>query len=407
MGTEPPPIPDLTVPPPGLPRFPRELDLCITGRCNLKCRYCFYSEEMAARNDLPTERWLALLGEAGKLGVQRLCLTGGEVFTRADLLELVDGIVANRMRYSLLTNGTLISRDTVDAFAVGKRRLRLDSIQVSIDGSRAEIHDQSRPPKSFARALAGLRLLREAGFPVIVRVTVNRTNLDDLPDIARLLLEDVGLPSFSTNEAEQMGSARCYGNNMVLTPAERRRAMDALFALSKKYDGRISANAGPLALAKHFAEIGESLASGETSRPGRGKLCACGGVLAKMAILHDGSIVPCNLLPTLTMGVFGLHSLSEVWRSSPAMNAVRYRRDIPLASLPSCRGCAYAGLCTGGCPGTAMARYGKLNVRDPNVCYRIFKGEEPSDEGQDWVETRVDQISGDGPRVTEDRRKTK
>jgi len=381
MGIEPLTIPDLTVPPPGLPRFPRELDLCITGRCNLKCRYCYYADEMAARNDLPTERWLVLFDEVGKLGVQRLCLTGGEVFTRADLFELIDGVIASKMRYQVLTNGTLITQDTLKAFDVGKRRLRLDSIQVSIDGSRAEVHDKSRPPTSFARALAGLRLLKEAGFPVTVRVTVNRTNLDDLLDIARLLLEDVGLPSFSTNEAEQMGSARCYGDSMVLAPAERRRAMDVLSALSKKYDGRISANAGPLALAKHFAEIDESLARGETSRPGRGKLCACGGVLGKMAILHDGSIVPCNLLPTLTMGVFGLHSLSETWRSSPAINAVRYRRDIPLESLSSCRGCAYVGFCTGGCPGSVMARYGKLNVRDPNVCYRIFKGEEPDDEG--------------------------
>jgi len=379
MSPDSPSVPDLTVPPPGLPRFPRELNLCITGRCNLKCRYCFYADEMAARNDLPTERWLALIEELGKLGVQRVTLTGGEAFTRPDLFQLIDGIVANRMRYSLLTNGTLISPDKVAAFAVGKRRLRMDTIQVSIDGSRAEIHDQSRPPKSFDRALAGLRMLKEAGFPVTVRVTINRTNIDDLPNIARLLLEDVGLPSFSTNEAQQMGSARCFGESMVLTPLERRRAMEVLTDLNKKYGGRISANAGPLALARHVAEIEECLARGQNSMPGRGKLCSCGGVLGKMAILHDGTIVPCDLLPTLTMGVYGLHSLTEAWRSSPAINAVRYRRDIPLASLPTCRDCAYIGFCSGGCPGSVMARYGRLNVRDPLDCYRIFKGEVPDD----------------------------
>jgi SynChlorMet cassette radical SAM/SPASM protein ScmE len=373
------PIPDLTVPPPGQSRAPRELDLCITGRCNLKCRYCFYADEMAASSDMPAARWHALFEELGRLGVQRVCLTGGEAFTRPDLFELIDGVIANKMRYQLLTNGTLITRDTLQAFSVGKRRLRLDSIQVSIDGSRAEIHDQSRPPKSFDRALAGLRLLKEAGFPVTVRVTVNRTNLDDLPDIARLLLEDVGLASFSTNEAEQMGSARCYGDSMVLTRAERKRAMETLAALSKKYGGRISANAGPQALASHYAEIEESLARGEKSRPGRGKLCACGGVFGKMAILHDGTMVPCNMLPTLTMGVYGFHSLTAAWRNSPAINAVRYRHDIPLESLASCQGCAYIGFCSGGCPASTMARYGRLNVRDPNCCYRIFKGEEPDD----------------------------
>ncbi len=379
MSTEALPVPDLTVPPPGLARFPRELNLCITGRCNLKCRYCFYADEMVTRNDLPTERWLALFREISALGVQRVSLSGGEAFTRKDLFELIDGIVASKMRYSMLTNGTLINRETLAAFGVGKRRLRLDSIQVSIDGSRAEIHDQSRPPQSFERALAGLRLLKEAGFPVTVRVTVNRANLDDLPNIARLLLKDVGLPSFSTNEAEQMGSARCYGDSMVLTPAERRRAMTMLAELNRKYEDRISANAGPLALAKHFADIEEALARGEENRPGRGRLCACGGVFSKMAILHDGTMVPCDMLPNLTMGVFGLHSLREAWRSSPAINAVRYRRDIPLSALPSCRDCSYAGFCTGGCPASVMARYGRLNVRDPLVCYRIFRGEESGD----------------------------
>ena len=155
--------------------------------------------------------------------------------------------------------------------------------------------------------------------------------------------------------------------------------MGVLADLNKKYGGRISANAGPLALARHFAEIEESLARGEKSRSGQGKLCACGGVFGKMAILHDGSIVPCDMLPNLTMGVFGLHSLSEAWRSSPAINAVRYRRDILLSSLPSCRGCPYIGFCAGGCPASVMARYGRLNVRDPLVCYRIFKGEAPAD----------------------------
>jgi SynChlorMet cassette radical SAM/SPASM protein ScmE len=376
MTPEPIPIPDLTVPPLGLRAFPKSVDLSITGRCNLKCRYCFYADEMAALSDMPSERWHALFEELGKLGVQRVCLSGGEAFTRPDLFELIDGVVANKMRYSILTNGTLITETTLKSFGVGKRRLRLDAIQVSIDGSCAGIHDKSRPPRSFDRALRGLRLLKEAGFPVTVRVTINRSNVDDLPNAARLLIEDVGLGSFSTNEADQMGSARCYGDSVVLTREERRRAMETLSSLDRQYGGRIGAQAGPLASAKHFAEIEERRGRGETEQPGRGTLCSCGGVFNKMAILHDGTMVPCNLLPKLIMGVFGHHSLSEAWRNSPAINAVRYRRQIRLSSIPECKGCPYTGFCAGGCPASVMARYGKLNARDPLACYRIFKGEE-------------------------------
>jgi len=34
---------------------PRSVDIALTGRCNLSCKYCFYADEMVARSDLPTE----------------------------------------------------------------------------------------------------------------------------------------------------------------------------------------------------------------------------------------------------------------------------------------------------------------------------------------------------------------
>jgi SynChlorMet cassette radical SAM/SPASM protein ScmE len=372
MATDLPPVFDPTVPPSGLKPRPKTVEISITGRCNLKCQYCFYADEMAALSDLPTERWLAFFEEMGDLAVRQVTLSGGEAFTRPDLFELIDSLIANKMRYSILTNGTLITEETLVAFDEGKRRLRLDSIQVSIDGSCAEVHNKSRPPKSFDRALRGLRLLKEAGFPVTVRVTINRHNVDDLPNIAQLLIEDVGLPGFSTNEAEQMGSARCYGQDVVLTEEERRRVMEALAAVNERYGGRIGAQAGPLSRARHFAEIGERVARGETEMPGRGTLCSCGGVFSKMAVLHDGTMVPCNLLPTLTMGVIGVNPLQEAWLHHPSINVVRYRRQIPLKALGSCRDCRYSGFCTGGCPASVMSKFGKLNAIDPVMCYRAY-----------------------------------
>lgn len=368
---------DLTVPPPGLGSPPTEVELSITGRCNLKCRYCYYADEMTALSDLPTDRWLKFFAELGGLAVQRVTLTGGEAFTRPDLFELIDGVISNKMRYSILTNGTLLTEKVISAFAIGKRRLRLNSIQVSIDGSSAEIHDLSRPPKSFARAVRGLRLLKEAQFPVTVRVTINHHNVDDLPKIAHLLLEEIGLPGFGTNEAEQMGTARCYGENIVLTPEERRHAMKTLTALNERYGGRINAAAGPLALSRHFSDIEAHVSRGEKAMPGRGTLSSCGGVFNKMAVLHDGTMVPCNMLPTLAMGTIGAHSFYQAWLHHPAINAVRYRRQIPLQALPECRDCDYAGFCAGGCPGSVMAKTGRLNARDPMVCYRIFREGKP------------------------------
>ncbi|MGB9176206.1 MAG: radical SAM protein [Methanoregula sp.] len=368
---------DLTAPPRGVPSAPDTIELQLTGRCNLSCRYCFYADSMKGRyTDLPTEQWLAFLKEIGDLGVRRVTLAGGEPFVRSDLFTIIDGVVDNRMRYRLLTNGTLVTEEVISAFSKGKRRLRMDSVQVSIDGSCAEVHDKSRPPASFDRAIRGLRLLKAAGFPVTVRMTLNHHNIDDLENTARLLLDDIGLSGFSTNGTEAMGTAKCEGENIVLSKEDQLQAMKILTALNEKYNGRISANAGPLTKAHAVKDIEERIARGETGIPGRGKLNCCGGVFSKMAVLHDGTMVPCNMLPKLVMGVMGMHPLKEAWLHSPAINAVRLRRELPITVVPSCTDCRYAWFCAGGCPASVMARTGNLIGRDPNTCYRIFMNEE-------------------------------
>ncbi len=354
---------------------PRHVDIAVTGRCNLSCSYCFYADEMVARHDLPTERWLTFFDELGKLGVMDVCLTGGEVFTRSDFFDLVDGVIENRMRYQLLSNGTLISEKILAQFEVGKRRTRLDSIQVSIDGSIAEIHDQSRP-HSFDRSIRGLRLLKDAGFPVTVRVTVNRYNINDLENIAHLLLDDIGLPQFTTNEAYSCGATNRFETGIMLTLAQRQQATRILMSLSEQYPGRVSATAGPLAYAKEDKIIREALAAGQTCLPGRGALSACGGVFSQMAVLHDGDIVPCHNLSTLHLGNILQDDFGEIWRSHQIIQSLRQRREISLDVINNCQDCIYRGFCTGGCPGGALFITGNLNERNPMDCYRILIGEE-------------------------------
>ncbi len=356
---------------------PKHVDIAITGKCNLACKYCFYADEMVARTDLPTERWLSFFDELGRLGVMTVTLTGGEVFTCPDLFELIDGIIANHMRYSLLSNGTMITEGTLKEFEVGKRRQRLDSIQVSVDGSRAEVQNLSRP-KSFRRAMRGLKSLKETGYPVTVRVTVNRHNVDDLENVARLLLDEVGLSSFTTNEAYACGATDRTEGNIILTPVQRKKAMEVLTRLADQYDNRISASAGPLILARELKTMDEMLANGQVSRPGRGTLSSCGGVFSQLSILHDGTIVPCHVLGTLHLGTIGVVSLQEVWLNHPIMIALRQRREIPLSSLETCQDCAYQGFCTGGCPGGAVYANGdqNYNTRNPMDCYRVLRGED-------------------------------
>jgi SynChlorMet cassette radical SAM/SPASM protein ScmE len=362
--------------PPDVVSAPLAVDIGITARCNLHCKYCYYADEMAAANDLPLERWLPFFEELGQLAVQHVYVTGGEPLARPDIFELIDGITANRMRYALLTNGTLLTEKVLAQFDVGKRRRRLDYIQVSVDGSRAEIHDKNRP-NSFEHAIHGLRLLVEAGFQTAARVTITQHNVDDLDNIAHLLLEDIGLESFSCNEAFPCGITERQSEDVILTPSQRQRAMQTLTRLADQYEGRIVAAAGPLALARHFRKIEEALERGQTGFPGYGTLSSCSCAFSKISVNPDGSYVPCHQLSTLHLGTIGVDRLQQIWLEHPTLVAMRRRYTTPLQTLDTCRDCPYQGFCGGGCPGLALFLTGELNARNPFACYRVHKGEDP------------------------------
>jgi SynChlorMet cassette radical SAM/SPASM protein ScmE len=351
---------------------PKSVSISITGKCNLKCHYCFYANEMTGLKDLPTVSWLKFFAELGKIGIMDVSLTGGEALLRPDIFELIDGVIANRMRYNILSNGTLINEKLLEKFAQGKRRLRLDFVQVSIDGSRAEIHDKSRP-ESFVKAIRGLRLLKEAGFPLAVRVTINHHNLNDLDNIARLLLEDIGLRSFATNEAMPLGSGCRSDAGMALTAKEKMQAMVAIGRLQRRYPGRLSAQAGPHAKRKMYAEMVHTRRTGE--RPDSwimGYLTSCGCVFSKIDVLQDGSVVPCCMLPGLIMGNITSNSLLDIWYHHPTMIALRERRSIPISKVPGCESCEWNLFCNGSCPGLAHQLTGDFNRANPEDCFKNF-----------------------------------
>lgn len=352
---------------------PGNVSIAITGRCNLKCKYCFYSNEMEALRDLPTEKWIDFFRELGELKVMSVSLTGGEIFTRKDIFTLIDEVINNRMRYDLITNGTLINEEIIRKFDVGKRKLRLNYIQISIDGSTAQIHDKNRPG-SFDRAVKGLRLLKKEGFPVTVRTTISKNNLYDIENIADFLLEDIGLKSFSTNEAMPIGAGRCQDSESIsLSPAEKLIAMEKFEKLLKKYPERIKASAGPIANMKMYREMEDSRKTGvKTARWGMGYLTACGCVFSRIDILHDGTIVPCHMLPSLGLGKIGEDPIKDIWENNDTMKAMRDRRKIPMKDVPGCEKCEWNEYCNGSCPGLAHQLTGNFNRANPEDCYRSF-----------------------------------
>lgn len=353
-------------------KSPEGVDLCITTRCNLRCSYCsHFTSKGDVNKDLPKEEWLMFLKELNENAVLNVCLSGGESLIREDFKDIVDGVVKNRMRFSILSNGTLITDDILEFL---KSTKRCSSIQVSIDGPGPDINDISRGKGTFEKALRGLRLLLKHKLPATVRVTIHKFNYKHLDEVARLLLEDVGLPSFSTNSASNFGLCKENKNSTQLSAAEFSESMAKLMELNKKYNGRIGAQAGPLASGKHWMEIEEAIQKGKKGIPGCGYLRSCGGIFNKMAVRADGIMLPCSQMPHVELGRINKDKLKDVWLNHPELKRLRDRRDIPLGDFEFCRDCKYIPYCRGGCPAVSYTLTGDENEPSPDAdsCYKAF-----------------------------------
>jgi len=187
-----------------------------TMRCNLTCEFCYVGDllniEGQWREELPIETLQRAFPPQDGLQVS---FTGGEIFMRKDILDVMD--VFHEKGYEcgyLTTNGTIITDERAEALAELASRGFLKHVSVSIDGP-GEMHDKARGVKgTFERTSAGLKRLQAAaaktGAPL--RVSINTTVahetlevLDQMVDVAQELgVDAIGLNHLMFSTAEEV-----------------------------------------------------------------------------------------------------------------------------------------------------------------------------------------------------------
>jgi Fe-coproporphyrin III synthase len=75
-------------------RKPYIAEIDVTGKCNLRCKHCFYfkNPEYIPEKELDIDTWKTKLKSLHKQGIRRLCLVGGEPALRMEAIELANGL---------------------------------------------------------------------------------------------------------------------------------------------------------------------------------------------------------------------------------------------------------------------------------------------------------------------------
>lgn len=331
-------------------RLPAGLVYEATMRCNLRCGFCYVGDllniEGEWRQELPLETLRrAFPSDEGLL----VSLTGGEIFMRKDILDVMavfqdKGYVCGY----LTTNGTIINDERADALATLAESGFLRHISVSIDGPGG-LHDAARGVAgTFERTAAGLRRLqaaareRHAPLRISINTTVARETLealDRMVDVAgELGVDAIGLNHlmFSTPDevAETVRLTGAKDASVISTyvtsdpgveAARVRAQVDALAA--KCRDRRVRFDMRP----KVTPAILDAYYTPGARLDGR-----CFYPFLNARVSFSGKMYFCPFI-RVEVGDLTRQSLEEVWTGEPYV-ALR-RRLLDAGIFPVCRRC--------------------------------------------------------------------
>lgn len=147
----------------------------ITNGCNLTCKHCYAWSGKRREGEMPTGKMLSLLDDFAEQGVLQVFLTGGEVFSHPDAVEIINHARQKPFSTQIFTNGLLLTEEILAAIPAGQ------SFFVSFD--TAEPMRTVRGKMDFEKLKACFSLIEAYGHIVRTAVSVHSKNLDDVEGI--------------------------------------------------------------------------------------------------------------------------------------------------------------------------------------------------------------------------------
>ena len=105
-----------------------------------------------------------IANQCRKFEVPMVSFTGGEPMVDVRLAEIIEKFDTKSTLISITTNGTLLSKDRARRF----RAIGVDSIVISLDGSKAEANDLIRGEGTYDMVMSAIKTAKEFGFFVMI-----------------------------------------------------------------------------------------------------------------------------------------------------------------------------------------------------------------------------------------------
>ncbi len=347
----------------------------ITKACALNCIHC-RAVAQKKRNplELTTAEGFRLIDQIVEMGKPILIVTGGDPLMRRDVYDLLGYAVGKGLRVALSPSATkLVKREALQRV----KDAGVHMVHLSVDGSRPEIHDTFRGFKgSFQRSIEILHDLKDLDIPFQIGTTVNRHNLLDLPDIARVV-EEVGATVWSVFFLVPTGRGQVSD---MITPAEHEATYNWLYEFSQRVPFHIRTTAAQAyrRVVIQRTRAAQDAPDKEEGAPVQWELTGAGYAFKEgrapvekgvndgngfCFVDHLGNVCPSGFLQIPAGNVRQQH-VAEIYRNAPLFLDLRD----PDKLTGKCGACEFKQVC-GGSRGRAYGLTGDYLASDPTCAY--------------------------------------
>jgi len=159
---------------------PISAGILITGRCNLKCAFCYGDDESLPKEEITAGEWSKNFARLQSWGLMRVDISGGEPTMKRDFRHIVAAATDLGIATVISTNGLVLKPEQLSGF----RDVRW---HVSMDSGLEEIHEASRQFRvlkpslgSIEKTSSFLQRCLDLGFPCRVLTCVGNHNREAL-----------------------------------------------------------------------------------------------------------------------------------------------------------------------------------------------------------------------------------
>ncbi len=169
-------------------RYPYSALVELTSKCNFNCIHC-YLHDHHCDSEMPYEKVIEILDILCDKGVLFLTLSGGEIFTRKDFMDIYLYAKKKGFMVELFTNGSIVDDEIIRVFC----EYPPVNIDVTLYGSNEATYNKvTKRNNMFKLVVDNCKKLKRANIRVSIRTPVLNCTIDELTNM-RKMAEEIGV----------------------------------------------------------------------------------------------------------------------------------------------------------------------------------------------------------------------